>query len=204
MKEILRNIRDWARRLSRPIIASVATCLAMTAVADPPTYINKTASGTTSAEVIFGHDPLLQPRIVLASATSDKSGSVLSFRSGTTAYTVTAATVNATNIALNTTNGVGATTNVILYHAGTWTSATTHSVLSGNTTNIWITATNSIVPAVGDEVFLLGPKTDIKVGAATLNIGSEAVFVGNRGRPIRCILDGTSACSVDSMTARYE
>ena len=169
------------------------------------TYTNLNASGSTSAEVIFAADPTLQVRVVGAIGTSDKSASVFSFRRGTTLATVTAATVNATNITVNSTNGFGASTNIIIQTAsGQVSSATTHSVLSGNSTNIWITATNAIVPAVGDTIFLMSGATTIKCGATTANYQGEAIYVGNPGRPVRCVLDGTSACSLDSMTAHYD
>jgi hypothetical protein len=182
------------------LVASALACLAGT-----PTYLSKNATGTTSAEVIFLPDPSLQIRMVGCIGTSDKAASVFSFRTGTGAYVVTSATVNATNIVLNSTNGIGISTNIIIVTgAGVASSATTHSALSGTSTNVWITATNSIVPAVGDQVYLLGPATTIKCGATTGNYQGEAIYVGNPGRPVRCVLDGTSACSIDSLTARYE
>lgn len=180
--------------------------LAMAALAqNATTYTNVSASGTTSAEAFFPADPTLQVRVVGCIGTSDKAASVFSFRTGTRKYTVTSATLNATNIVINSTNGFGPSTNIIIQTAaGVCTSATTHSVLSGTTTNIWITATNSTVPAVGDTIFLLGSATTIKCAAATTVYQGSAIYVGQPGRPVRCILDGTSACSIDSLTAHYD
>jgi hypothetical protein len=57
----------------------------------------------------------------------------------------------------------------------------------------------------GDQIYKLGAATTLWVGVQTnRNFQGEAIFVGNRGRPVQVLVNGTSACSLDSITARYE
>src|ERR1043166_4201010 len=62
-------------------------------------FETKSASGTTSAQVLFGTDSHLPSRIVSLDVTSDLSSSTLTFQSGLVSYTLTSSATNtATNI----------------------------------------------------------------------------------------------------------
>src|SRR5258708_19897802 len=90
-----------AKSAVKCFLASLPLCaFALTALSDSPSYKPASASGTTSAEVIFPADPVLQIRVVGAIGSSDKAASVFSFRGGTTPSVVTVAdgTASDTNI----------------------------------------------------------------------------------------------------------
>lgn len=173
--------------------------------AGSPTFVNKTATGTTSAEVIFPADPALQIRVVTAFATSDKAASVLSFTSGAGAYVISAANVAGTTITVSQTNGL-APSDVLIISAANGSTNYARTISSfANSTNIVLTASTQNATAVGDSVYKMSAATTIKVAAASVTYNGDAIYVGaSQGRPVRCVLDGTSACSIDSMSARYE
>ena len=56
----------------------------------------------------------------------------------------------------------------------------------------------------GDAIWKLSSASTIKVGSATVNYQGDAVYIGNRGAPVRVVLDGTSACSLDAVTVYRE
>jgi len=160
-------------------------CATVTMAQTVPTYTTKNASGTTTCEVHFPANPQQQVRIVGAIATSDKAASVLSWRTGSTPYTISATNAAGTTITVSYTNGLAANDVLVIQKAnGTCISGTIRSFATS--TNITLAATT------------------IKVGATTVTYQGEAIYVGTRGRPVRVVLDGTSACSLDSITARYE
>src|SRR5260370_28627213 len=72
----------------------------ISALSDSPSYKPASAQGTTSAEVIFPADPVLQIRVVGAIGSSDKASSVFSFRAGgpPSAVTVASTNLSATNL----------------------------------------------------------------------------------------------------------
>jgi hypothetical protein len=168
-------------------------------------YVTKNASGTTSATVYFNAEPLKQVRLVGAIATSDKAASVLSIRAGTSSYVIISnnATTTATDHFLTFTNGLAANDVLMLQRAdGTAASGIVSAVVTNKVT-LTSGGFGSAV-AAGDQIYKLSAATTIKVGAATAVYQGEALYAGTRGRPIRVVLDGTSACSLDSVTARYD
>lgn len=60
-----------------------------------------------------------------------------------------------------------------------------------------------LVLAPGDAVWYLGTTNSTVVGAATLRRNGDALFSADRGRPVRAVVTGTSACSINSMTGFY-
>ena len=177
--------------------------VALLALADTPNYKVKTATGSTAATVVWPADPLLQIRLVGTVATSDKAGAVLSFRTGVTPLSISVSNPAGTAITLTRTNGV--TTNdivVVQYKNGT---AERNSVVSfQSATNVTLAGATSAATAIGDEVYVMSTPSTLPVGAATVSYQGEAIYVGNKGRPISCVLDGTSACTINAQTARYE
>jgi len=166
-------------------------------------YLTKNSSGAASCEVHFPADPLKQIRLVGAVATSDKAASVLSIRTGATPYTIGSSNASGGTISVTRTNGLAANDVLVIVNAnGTHTSAVIAAF--ANTTNITLVATNGVVTLPGDEVYKMSAATTLKCGAATVNYQGEAIYSGTRGRPVRVVLDGTSACSLDAITARYD
>jgi hypothetical protein len=60
-----------------------------------------------------------------------------------------------------------------------------------------------IVVAANDPLYLVGITNSVAVGAASVARSGEAVFLSKPGRPALLLLDGTSACSINSATAKY-
>lgn len=163
-------------------------------------YSVLTATGTTSAEAIFPASEQAQLRIVGAMATSDKSASVLSFTTGTTPYTVAQTNTATTNAVLTSVTGLASNDVVVLQKIN---GVTVSGIVWGtsNGTNLILTAAFSSAPGAGDQVYKMGTAKTLKVGAAAVNLQGQAFFIGAQGRPVRCVLDGTSACSIDCLSA---
>jgi hypothetical protein len=194
MKSILRSVSTLG----------LAAGLGLSAWAQP-VYQTFTASGTSSAALIVPASPLQQARVVTAIATSDKAGSLLTLKSGVGAYKVGVANTNtdATNIVLTTTTGLASNDVVVVQISGSNFVRTVWG--TSNSTNLLLTAAVLNAVTTKSEVFKLGSAVTLGVGAATNKAYTgEAVYVGNRGRPIYVTVDGTSACSVDSLSVRYE
>lgn len=162
----------------------------------------------------FISDPSLQLRLVNVSYASDTNNAVLSISTGTTAFAITAtnqAATSATN-QISSTNGLSANATVFLEHAGvaciatvsTWNQSTnsgpyggTNVVLSGNGFNVATTA--------GDSFYLMSTPATLPVGAATDVLNGDALFVGNRARPVRVQLTPALATNkINTASGRYE
>jgi hypothetical protein len=168
-----------------------------------PTYLTKSSSGTTTAMVHFVTSPMQQVRIVSAFATSDLTGSKMTFWPGNTPQTVTVSNVLGTTVTVAATNGFAVGDLVILEKAsGAGTNATIASF--GSTTNLVFTQ-NVFATVPGDQVYDAGASpTSLSVGSNSVTLTGDMIYVGNRGRPVVVRVNGTSACSLDAITARYE
>jgi hypothetical protein len=188
--------------MKKIILISSLCAVALVAVAE--NYFTKSASGSTSCQVNFPAIAGSQGRIAGVVATSDKAASVLSMRSGVAAYSPTvAAALTATNIAINATNGLALNDLVIIQQPdGTMTNLTVYNVTSY--TNLNLTTAIGVAVTTSSTIYKLGAATTVKVGATTAVYSSDALYAGNRGRPIRVVLDGTSACSLDSVTVKQD
>lgn len=177
-----------------------------------PTYKSTSASGTTAATAYFPADPNSQVRVVSYNSTSDKAASVMTFTSGTTAYVITATNAAATSVTnqINTTNGLTGSAALVLQLNGTNYSATVSSF--NIATNVSPAQTNVVLGAngwnvntiVGGDVYLMSTAVTIPNGAATVSQNGDAVFVGNYGRPVKVVLDGTSSCAINVISAHYD
>src|SRR5207245_2840585 len=116
------------------------TYLTLLTAASAQRYETKSASGTSSAQVLFGTDSHLPSRVVSLDVTSDLSSSTLTFQSGLVSYTLTAAATNtATNVIVSG-YGTLASNDVVIIQtaAGSLTNTTVYSV--ANSTNVNFTA----------------------------------------------------------------
>jgi hypothetical protein len=192
--------------MKKCFLASLPLCaFALTALSDSPSYKPASAQGTTSAEVIFPADPVLQIRVVGAIGSSDKASSVFSFRGGGTPAAITVASTNlsATNIYVG--GYVGFSTNDLIVIQTPATNRTLTVWGLANGTNVITTAAVGVTQYVGSEIFDLGAATTLKCGAITnTSYQGEAIYVAPRGRPLRVLLDGTSYSSLDSVTVHYD
>jgi len=185
-------------------ILGLAGTLALPALGQSvPTFVSYTGSGTTTAWVQCASSPMQQIRVVQAIASSDLAGANLLFSSGTVPNTITKSNALGATIDVAYTNGFAVGDLVILEKA------------NGTVTNAQITAftgaTNIVfgfnIPQTlpGDQIYKMSTPVKLWVGVFTNRVYSgEAIFVGNRGRPVQVLVNGTSACSLDAITARYE
>jgi len=172
-----------------------------------PFYQTATATGSTLSIVYFPAQPLQQIRVVGAICTSDLGGSVLSLSSGIGAYTILSnATSSATTIYVASTNGLTSGDALVLQ---TWGATNAYDTVASNPTasNAVVITTGGFGAAVraGDQLYKMTAASTIPVGSnGTVNYQGEALFVGNKGRPVRATLNGTSLNTINAITARYE
>ena len=166
-----------------------------------PTYTTLPAAGTTLARVNFPTSPMQQIRIVSAVATSDLVGSVLSFYTGGTPQTISQTNVAATAvITVANTNGLAASQVLFIEGKNGITNLTISSIAY---TNVTLAYNVGFIGLPGDQVYVMSAATTLPVGATTANYQGEALFVGNRGRPVSITCNATSAVSFIA-SARYE
>jgi hypothetical protein len=182
---------------------AIGLAISVSAQVGSPTFITQTASGTTTAVTFFATSPTLQTRVVGAIASSDLASANLTFKSGTTPLSITKSNALGTTIDVGYTNGFAVGDIVLLEKA---TGVITNAQIASFTgaTNI-VFSYNIPQTLVGDQIYKLGAATTLWVGVQTnRNYQGEALFVGQRGRPVQVLVNGTSACSLDSITARCE
>lgn len=71
-------------------------------------------------------------------------------------------------------------------------------------TTIGFTAQTGVALAVGDSVYLLGTTNNTLVGAATLRGDGQALYSVERGKPLKVMITGAAACSLNSVTGKYD
>ena len=185
-------------------ILGLAGTLALPALGQTvPTFVTYTGSGTTTAWVQCASSPMQQIRVVQAIASSDLAGANLLFSSGTVPNTITKSNALGTTIDVAYTNGFAVGDLVILEKAdGTVTNAQI-TAFTGATNIVFGFNIPQTLP--GDQIYKMSTPVKLWVGVFTNRVYSgEAIFVGNRGRPVQVLVNGTSACSLDAITARYE
>jgi hypothetical protein len=182
---------------------AIGLAISVSAQVGSPTFIIQTASGTTTAVTFFATSPTLQTRVVGAIASSDLASANLTFKSGTTPLSITKSNALGTTIDVAYTNGFAVGDFIVLEKAS---GVLTNAQITAFTGSTNITFGYNIPQTlVGDQIYKMGSATTLSVGAATnKNYQGEALFVGQRGRPVQVLVNGTSACSLDSITARCE
>ena len=183
-------------------ISATAAAAQQNAATTIPTYTTLNASGSTTATVYFAESPYQQVRVVSAMETSDLSTSVVSFLTGVTPMTVAYTNAAGTWVGVAATNG---------FTVGTWclietkAGVITNGMIAsfGAATNI-VFAQNVCATTPGDQIYSLSAPVKLAVGAAAKAYTGDMIYVGNRGRPVMVFINGTSACSLDAITARYE
>jgi hypothetical protein len=180
------------------ILAALCALCASALNAPAQSYLTASATGTTSAQVLFPADNFLAQQVVSLDVTSDLSSSVLTFQSGVVSYPITATATNTTNIVVSAYGTLASNDVVILQTtAGVLTNATVYSVT--NATNINFKAATGITVNSGDNVFKLGNTRTTTVGATTLRLNGPAIFVTDQAQPCLVKITGTSACAINNV-----
>ncbi len=194
-------MKNWKLKLA--VIGSAAV-LATAVWADSPSYQTQTATHATLSKLYFAADPVLQPRVVGVVYTTDLVGAQLKWYAGTTAYSVSASNQNTTTITLASTNGL--TTSDTLMIQSARTGVITNIAISSfpDPTNVTLANIPGFNTVPGDSAYKQSAAT---VWGAFTNVSysiqGEALFVGNRGRPVMGTLNSTSTNSITS-TAHYD
>ncbi|MCX6915756.1 MAG: hypothetical protein NT167_22375 [Verrucomicrobia bacterium] len=186
-------------------IAGMLALLCIPALGQPnvPTYTTLNASGTTTATVYFATSPFMQVRVVTAIASSDLATANLTLRTGVTPLTIIKTNTAGTTIDVAATNG---------FATGDWVLVETAAgVLTNGTIASFTGATNIVfggnvcATVPGDQIYRLSSPVTLSVGAVTnKTYTGDMIYVGNRGRPVVVKINGTSGCTLDAITARYE
>ena len=191
------------------------------ALATLPTF--RTFSGygnaTTPAQIIMPADPNSQIRIVSLYYTSDTNNGAISFSTGAGAYyqaNTNASTSSITNW-VNTTNGLVATSTMVLQQNGlTYTNALVSFGTFITGTNTFGVVTNQAFMVlgtggwgtnalVGADIYQMGSTSTIYVGAGTNALNGDAIYVGNYGRPVIATLGpALSTNRIPSLSTHYD
>ena len=187
------------------IVAAVVVCLAMPARAQytVPTFVTLAASGTTTSVVYFASAPAQQIRIVQTIASSDLASANLLLSTGVTPLSITKTNTAGTTIDVAYTNGFTTGDQVVLETAAGVITNQAIASFTGSTNIVF--ANNVPITRPGDQIYKMSTPVKLWTGVFTNRVLSgEAIYVGNKGRPVQVLLNSTSAGSLDAITARYE
>jgi hypothetical protein len=215
-------------KLKNKILLAVATvAMAVSAFADAPTYspvystMFANGNAASPASVIFPAHAATTVRIVGAYYDTDTNNSVLSFTSGTTAYSIIATNVAASSVTnqINSTNGLAGGGTLVLQHGGvcyantvsTW-NATTNSGAYGGTNVVLSSGGWGVATSVGDNVYLMSSAMTLPAAAASSgttthgNYSGEAIYVGTlAGRPVSVTITPALVTNkLNSVTVHYD
>jgi len=131
---------------------------------------------------------------------------VLSLSSGVGAYTVVSNAVSsATTIYIASTNGLKSGDMLVLQTAAGVNAYDTVASDPAASNAVVITASGfGVAVTAGDQLYKMSTASSLPVGSNTVNYQGQAIFVGNKGRPVRATLNGTSTNTINSITAAYE
>lgn len=120
------------------------------------------------------------------------------------ALTFTAAST-AQSVICDVSTGLAAADRVILFPAsgGLFENTVAAAGVDYPISTVSFTAATGAALAAGDSVWLLGTATSFPIGAATVRRDSSAIWTALRGRPVRAVLTGAAACSINNLTGVY-
>lgn len=181
------------------------------------TYQTLTGSGTTSAAVIIPPNHTQQARVTSLVASSDDASSVVTIYQGTMAAAIwDRSLANATNIVISPSNGVVATSKLLVQGAGGDAVVTVTGTTARTVTNVVNGVTNTIACAncslSGQVGYILTTNNNVELlsTVATLGLGSNSYkslggdFALNPGRGGYITTTGTTTCRFDAVTVKYE
>ncbi len=142
-------------------------------------------------------------RIQYANGTSDKAGSLLTFRKASASAVVTAASASDQKV-INAPPYSGAAQDDVVVLLSLGAGQAVRGVVDSVVANTSITLKSnlglSLLP--GDRVYLMAAAAQIPVGAATKEANAPTVFAALEG-PVLIELDGTSACSINLVAGEW-
>jgi len=198
----------------------ISLCLAVgltlgAALIAPPTasaqslqegYITKSGTGTTSADAIFPAAANAALRLTAYDVKSDLTSATLKFYVGTKVSTIAS---NALSTATNVFVTAGATNFsntdiVVIQHADETMTALVAAAPEGNT-NVCFTGQIGVAVTAGAKVYKLGTVYTTQVQSTNvIRVAGESILVTGRRMPLLLRVTGTSACSINSATGKYD
>ena len=177
------------------------------AIDDQERYLTKQSSGAAYAEVFFPAGAAQIPVLTHIEAKSDLGQPKLLMYSATHQVVLTNGVGSGeTNLLVATTNGFAAADRVLIQlndSVSTVITGTVHATVG--TTNIQLTVTIGTAATNGSVIYRMGNiRTNYLDGTNAIRISSPAVFAGKLRTPIWLRVNGTSACSIDLATVKYE
>lgn len=178
----------------------------------PRNAFNVSASGTangpnsTNSWTVVGGSSINggAPMVTYVDATSDKSNSVIqTYQVGyiQTANLTNSGTEIYTDAVPAALMGAGI---VLIRHlpADTYERLAVVACATGTNYTTTVAPATTVVP--GDKVYWMKASSYIPLGAANKAVNGPGIFAGQRDLPMLIEVDGTSACSINTVTARYE
>lgn len=170
-------------------------------------FVSTGTNGTTLSSVIISANAYNDgcPVVTYYNATSDKAGSKLQFYLCDTNQQANYAS-SSTSIPVTATNGFASGDIIIIRHYATDTYERRVLTTFTSATNLTVTLAPVTALAVGDQVYhttTVGAPW-IACGNATVTSSGNSLVAGQPGCPLLCDLDGTSACSINALTAEYK
>ncbi len=161
-------------------------------------------AGSTLSHVVVPAGGRDRVRVQYVNATSDKAGSLLTFKAPSKDATVTAASAAAQKV-ISAAPYAGAAQNdvVVLFSSITGTGVRgVVDAVDAEAGTITLKADLGLALAPGDKVHLMTSRAQIPVGAATKEANAPTVFVVQEG-PALIELDGTAACRINLVAGEY-
>jgi len=168
-------------------------------------YVTKSASGTTTAEVIFPANDEASLRLLSYDYRTDLASAPLVIYSGTRRYDVLSNSLStATNIIVRTNTSISSNDVVVVQAAdGTTFSATVWG--TGGGTNIYLTGQLGTAVAAGASVYRMSASASIYPGSTNeTRIAGEAIYGAQLRMPLLGRITGTSACRINALTVKYD
>ena len=171
-------------------------------------YVSKSATTpTNTAEIFFPQNPVKAIRLVAWDATSDtNNNTALTFLAGTMPITITGM-INVTNL-LCTSNTFVQTNAVAIIQRSDDTIFSVSILSTNQTTNIIISATNSIAILTNDVLWVCTNITSTTLGYATNAVrqSGECLFQAQRRAPMALRLTNglNTGMKINSATVHYD
>src|ERR1051326_1359939 len=168
-------------------------------------YVTRSQTlATNTAEVFFPQAPTKAIRLVNYDVTGDTNNSALTLYSGTLPVTINAI-VNATNLQVTSNSGVQTNALVLIQRADDTIFSLT-VLMTNQTTNIIIAATNSIPLAVSDVLWVATNISTVPIAMSTVRQSGECLFMAQRRAPfsLRVSPGISNTTKINNAVGRYD
>jgi hypothetical protein len=168
-------------------------------------YITKQGSGTTQAQAIFPAGASKALRLVSYDVKSDLASATLKIYTGTAVSTlVSNALTTATNIYVSAGAGSFAQNDIVVIQNPDDTAFTAVVNAVEGATNIQFTAQLGTAATANGKIYKMATVYTTVAANVAVRESGECLAIGPRRQPMLLRLTGTSACTINWATARYD